>query len=342
MEFTAVIGNPPYGEKDGGANESSQPLYPWFVKLAKALAPVYVSIVMPSRWYTGGKGAATDALRADMLDDEHIVAFHDVANPRNLFPGTNIRGGVCYFLRDSQQHTGQVHFVNHGDEGPCGESLRPLRLGQENLFIRWAAAYGIAEKVKPDLAVATMANHVSARRPFGLDTLFRKSTRFHSGADGLAAPVKCYAKHYEVGYIERRDISAHANWIDAWKVMIPRANNIGTELPDDNLNALTIAPGTVCTESYQIVGATLGLDEAAAHNLAKYLRTRLVRFLHGMGKTSQDAPPATFRFVPLQKFTSDSDLDWSQSLQGLDKQLYTKYGLTEAEIKHIEAAIKPM
>ncbi|RZL42660.1 MAG: hypothetical protein EOP00_23265 [Pedobacter sp.] len=137
-------------------------------------------------------------------------------------------------------------------------------------------------------------------------------------------------------------ITKNTEWIDNYKVFTPRANNIGTELNDDNLNTFVGAPKTICTESYIAVGFDLKLNELSAKNLCKYLTTKFARFQHSVGKASQDATSKTYKFIPLQNFTSKSDIDWSKSIEGIDKQLYKKYGLTKEEIKFIESMIKPM
>src|SRR5699024_5265472 len=139
-----------------------------------------------------------------------------------------------------------------------------------------------------------------------------------------------------------KEITVRYEWIDKWKVYTPRANNIGTELNDDNLNTFTGSPKTICTESYLVIGAELDLDEESCENISKYFTTKFVRYLHSIAKGSQDATSRTFRFVPVQDFTSASDVDWTLSVQELDKQLYEKYSLTEEEIIHIDGMIKEM
>ncbi len=131
-------------------------------------------------------------------------------------------------------------------------------------------------------------------------------------------------------------------WIDKYKVFTPRANNIATELNDDNLNTFIGEPKTICTESYLVIGAELNLDLNSAANLCKYLTTKFARFLHSLAKSSQDATSKTFRFVPTENFTTESDIDWSLSVNEVDQQLYSKYNLTEEEIEFIEESIKPM
>lgn len=123
---------------------------------------------------------------------------------------------------------------------------------------------------------------------------------------------------------------------------MPYANNIGTELNDDNQNAFIGMPNTICTETFLVVGADLGLNEASATTLCVYLKTKFARFLHSLAKISQHGTAKTYRFVPLQDFTDKSDIDWSKSVAEIDQQLYAKYNLDDTEIAFIESMIKPM
>ena len=145
-------------------------------------------------------------------------------------------------------------------------------------------------------------------------------------------PELCFMRGMKTAYIDLSDVPNHSSWANSWKVFVPRANNIGTELPDDNLNSFVASPGTVCTESYIAVGAEMGLDESTANALAKYLRTKFVRFLHSLAKVSQDATSKTYRFVPL--------LDLGEALD--DRSLYERYGFTSSEVAFIEESIAPM
>ena len=145
-------------------------------------------------------------------------------------------------------------------------------------------------------------------------------------------PVVCIGKGRLKGYVEKELIKVHTEWIDNWKVIMPRANNIGTELNDDNLNAFVGNPNTICTESYLVVGGNLGLNESECKNICLYFKTKFARFMHRMAKSSQDATSKTFTFVPTQDFSRP----WT------DAELYAKYGLTDEEIAFIESMIKPM
>jgi hypothetical protein len=198
-------------------------------------------------------------------------------------------------------------------------------------------------KIKAHKEFISFENFVSARKPFGLEAnIILNVNLFRSSNKGLKNPIICYGKGKKIGYLNREEITKNSEWIDKFKVFTPRANNIGTELKDDNLNTFIGVPNTICTESYIAVGSDLKLNELSATNLCKYLTTKFARFQHSIGKASQDATSKTYKFIPLQNFTSKSDIDWSKSIEEIDKLLYKKYHLTKEEISFIESMIKPM
>lgn len=342
MKFNAVVGNPPYQVMDGGAQASSKPVYNLFVEIAKRITPSYISMIMPSRWYSGGKGL--DEFRENMLNDSKISLLHDFLNPEQIFPDTNIRGGICYFLWDEMYNNEEslTKVVTHQVEAKPISVSRSLKTEHSDTFIRHGIAVSIIEKVSTHSDFKSFSESVSVLRPFGFRGYFTNDVRFRNSADGLKEPVICYGKGKKIGFVEKNEIPMKNEWVEVFKVFTPRANNIGTELNDDNLNTFVGEPGTICTESYMVLGANLNLDHLAAENIRIYFKTKFVRFQHSIAKASQDATSKTYQFVPLQDFTTNSDIDWSKSITEIDKQLYAKYGLTEGEIAFIESMIKPM
>lgn len=332
VNFDVVVGNPPYQVSDGGAQASARPIYHNFVGLSKKVGPSFMTLIMPTRWYAGGKGL--DEFRNDMLNDTSISELHDFLHPEEVFPDTNNRGGVCYLLWDHKhvKIDSDVRIVSHEGNGVVKTSTRKLRYKDLDIFIRNSAAISILNKVIVDETVDTVEHHISPRRPFGLDGNFIKTADFKIEATGMVDPIKCYGKAKTVGYVERSKVPSHTEWIDKWKVFMPYANNIGTELNDDNQNTFVVAPNSICTETFLIAGMDMDLDETSARNLSNYLRTRFARFLLSMAKISQHGTSKTYRFVPSLDFTKA----WS------DEELYTKYRLNEEEIAFIESMIKPM
>lgn len=342
LKFDVIIGNPPYQEMDGGAQASASPIYHHFVRLAKELNPELISFIIPTRWYAGGKGL--DDFRDEMLNDIHLKELHDWLTPEDIFPNTNIRGGVCYFLWDRNYDNSKnlTRVVTHENNVVINDVIRPMKIEGADIFIRDGKAIPILAKVFADENTDIMLNYISSLRPFGFRGYFTKDEKFRPTSSGLSDPIICYGKGKAIGYLERDEVTVHPEWIDVWKVYTPRANNVGTELNDDNLNTFVGAPQTICTESYLVIGAELGLDEVSCNNLSKYFKTKFARYLHGLAKGSQDATSKTFKFVPVQDFSNNSDIDWSVSVQEVDNQLYKKYGLSDDEINHIETRIKAM
>ena len=330
MRFDVVIGNPPYQLSDGGAQASAKPIYHYFVEQAKKLNPRYLTMIIPARWYAGGKGL--DGFRDTMLSDIHIKELHDFPNTDDCFPGVNIRGGVCYFLwsKEYDNREGLVNVVTHIQDETDAVN-RSLKYEDLDIFLRYNKSLSILEKVMADCGENVMARYVSSRKPFGLSTDFAKTSKFRAKSSGMDYPIPCYGKGKNIGYVEFNDIPNHQDWIGKWKVFTSRANNIGTELNDDNLNAF-IGKKEICTESYIVIGADMNLTEEQAKNLAGYLQTRFARFCHSLAKASQDATSKTYRFVPVQDFSRA----WT------DEDLYEKYGLTDDEVAFIESTIKEM
>ena len=342
MKFNAIVGNPPYMEMDGGAQASAKPIYNEFVDIAKKINPDYISMIMPTRWYSGGKGL--DDFRESMIKDNRLAILHDYLNPDQVFPKTNIRGGICYFQWDKNYgKNGELtKVVTHKEDEEPTFVMRSLKSGETDIFIRHKIALDVLEKVKVHSEFKSFEKHVSARKPFGLDGAFSNNKNFKSSKDGLIEPLICYGKAKAIGYVEKGDFNFKDSLINSFKVFTPYANNIGTELNDDNLNTFIGKPGSICTETFIMLGYNLKLNEISAGNLTKYFSSKFSRFLHSLAKASQHGTAKTYKFVPLEDFTKNSDINWSKATPEIDQQLYKKYKLSETEIQFIESMIKLM
>lgn len=334
MKFNAVVGNPPYQEDDGGAGASARAIYPDFVNIARTTSSRYSSVIIPTRWFTGGKHL--NEFRESMLNDIHIKELHDCLHPEEIFPNTNNRGGICYILWDNNYNNekakSKTTVVTHGNRNHIEISNRSLKTRDLGLFIRNANAISILDKAIPSEATETMSVHISARKPFGIESNIVKTSDWHLDSSELSEAVQCYGKGQKLGYVSKSKITSNIDYLDCWKVFTPRANNVGTELNDDNLNTFIGKPGQICTEAYIMFGYGLVLNENSAKNLAKYFNTKFVRFMHSLAKSSHDAPRSTYRFVPVVDFNEE----WT------DEKLYKKYSLNQDEIDLIESSIKPM
>lgn len=210
--------------------------------------------------------------------------------------------------------TSLVQVVTFDKEKIISDIKRPLKTEDSNVYIRNSEAISIIHKIFKIEGAESFSKYVSSRKPFGLDTTFTKTTDFSLSNEKMSNPIKCYSKGLIVGYVEYNKIKMNLNLINKWKAYTSRANNIGTELNDDNLNVFVGEPGTVCTESYLVLGINLDLDKKSCMNICTYFKTKFSRFLHAMGKSSQDATAKTYIFVPLQDFSSKSDIDWGKSI----------------------------
>lgn len=332
MKFNAIVGNPPYQEEDGGAGASAKAIYPYFVKITKACKAQYSSLIIPSKWYAGGKNL--DDFRSDMLGDIHIRELHDCLRPEEYFPDTNNRGGICYLLWDNNydNQNSKMKVVTHEGGGVSNEYIRDLKIRDLDIFFRNNKAISILDKVIPNSDTPVLKDHISAAKAFGFRTFFISDPKFREASTGLSEPIKCYGRAGKVGYVEKKEVLSHIEWIERWKVFIPESNNIGTELNDDNQNSFVGAPNEICTETFLCVGADLNLTKKSAENLSAYLRTKFARFLLSLAKISQHGTGKTYRFVPVQDFNEK----WT------DDKLYKKYSLSKQEIEYIESSIKSM
>jgi site-specific DNA-methyltransferase (adenine-specific) len=326
MKFDVIVGNPPY-QIDSDGNTRTMPVYQLFVDAAIAMNPRHVVMITPSRWFTGGLGL--DAYRTRMIADRRLKVIVD--NPRiyDCFPGVKIRGGVSYFHWE-RDHDGDCEFSTRINGAVVSTRRRDLRAG-EGVLIRDNRAADIVDKVKSE-ATKTLADVVSSRIPFGasLTTNFKldRATPFEGSIPLILSS--------RVGYIRPDQIERRHEWIDRWKVLLPKASSGDTPL-DEGGNIvdvvlgepIAVAPGSVCTDTYLVVGVLDTCEET--ENYANYLATKFVRFLALQRKTTQDMTPERFRFIPM--------LDMSRPWTDID--LYARFGLTEAEAAYIEASIKP-
>jgi len=317
VKFDVIIGNPPYQLQDAGESTGASPIYQLFIQQAKRLQPKYISMIIPSRWFAGGKGL--DEFREEMLSDKrisHLVDYHDAAD---CFPGVEIKGGVCYFLWNSSHN------------GPCevtpvfsGERLPPSTrsLAEFDVLVRFNQQATVLRKILARGEVSLQTS-ISKQKPFGFRTNFDEYE-----LEPFKGCVKIYAREAQ-GYIKRSLVSTNAIWIDKWKIIISRSYNGGYKFPHQIINRPIVAePGSVCTETYIVLGVFE--TESEAKNLASYVRTKFFRFVVSFRKVSQDNPQDRFKYVPRLDFRRA----WS------DGELFDRYDIDEQERAFIHRLVK--
>ena len=336
MKFNAIVGNPPYQEMDGGASASAKNIYHYFVNVSKKLHPNYISLIIPARWYTSGKGL--DEFRQDMIHDKHIIKLFDYVDSKDIFPTVEIKGGICYFLR-SENEEKKCEIIYHSDEG-IQYSTRFLHdLGE--IYIRDERIISIIHKII-DNDFETFEPLVSSRKPYGLSGDFFKDPAKYNlpeisdeqddltdltiiGRENNKRVFKFIPKDYPLPQKEG---------LNKYKLFVNRAYGNGKLGQDNRPTPLIGKPNELCTETFLQVGSFESKIEA--ENALKYMETKLFKLLVGINKTTQDAPKRVYTFVPIQDFTESSDIDWNDSIS---EQLYEKYNLTKEEQDFIEKLI---
>ncbi len=244
MKFDVIVGNPPYQMNDGGGTGSSAvPLYHKFIQTSKKLNPRFLSMIIPSRWFSGGKGL--DDFRDEMLSDSRIRKLIDYPLSSMCFPGVQIEGGVCYFLWDRDNHGKcEVKTILPEKESTM---IRPLRENGSETFIRYNESISIFRKVKSKNEI-TIDRIISSRKPFGLPSTFNlmKKKPFDNS-------IKIYANK-KVGYITKQQVSKNIQWVKEFKVFITTAYGLGS-LPSQVINKPFIGlPNSCSTETYIMFG----------------------------------------------------------------------------------------
>lgn len=323
MKFDVIIGNPPYQLNIGVEKENyAIPIYHKFIQQAKKLHPHYITMIVPSRWFTGGRGL--DEFRAEMLNDSHIRYIKDYIDSKEVFPGVDVSGGVNYFLWSSS-YNGPCEYVSVVN-GKETTAIR--RLNEYKVFPRYNQSLSIIERAK-QYKENNLSSMVSTQTPFGFITTYRgKETEF-------VGAVKLYSSG-GVTFVSRDDVTRHKEWIDNYKVIFSKATCEHAGTPDKTgryrvfSTMRILKPNEICTQSYLVGGVFERLEEV--ENFMGYLKTNFVRILMLPTLTSQDISADKFQFVPLQDFSRP----WT------DADLYAKYHLTDDEIAFIESMIRPM
>jgi len=322
MKFDVIIGNPPYQLSDAGHGRSASPIYHKFIEQAKKLNPRYLTMIVPARWYAGGKGL--DDFRAEMLVDKRIRKLIDFENSNDVFPGVDVAGGICYFLWD-RDNKGQCEVINLID----GKQVKSERaLDEFPILIRHSQAIPIIRKVlaKMENGGKRLSNIVSSRKPFGLPTNY---TPKNNG-------IPCwFIQKIGLKYAAINDVSDENNLLNKWKLLVPPAPIAGqTDFSKPvgfyyDGNTRIAKPGECCTESFIVAGAFS--TEGEVLSFKSYLFTKIVRFLLLQTVVSQHVTKDKFHFIPdLGKYEGEYT----------DKMLIKRWGISADEWGFIDSKIK--
>lgn len=325
LKFDIVVGNPPYQQMDGGAGASAVPIYNTFVDIAKQVSQSYVSLIIPSRWMTGGRGL--DKFRASMLNDTHIAQLFDHYNASDCFSNVEIKGGVCYFLWDKNHnnkceiHTYSINNIQH--------STRYLKEDDGNIFIRDSELINIKRQIEKK-GEKSFESIVSSMKPYGLRGDFFKNPAKYgyppistTKQEGDITIIGLDEKlHRTRRYVSKSYPLIQNDLTDKIKLFVPR--NYGTGKMGDLPSKIECAmPYDICTETFVQIGPFQTVEEA--QNCEAYMRTKLFAVLVGIRKQDQGAGKSVYRYVPLQDF----------SVRWTDDMLITKYQLSDKQVEYI-------
>ena len=320
MKFDVIVGNPPYQLNDGGGmGTSATPIYQKFIQQAKKLNPKYLSMIVPSRWFAGGKGL--DEFRSEMLNDKRISKLVDYFDSNECFPGVDISGGVCYFLWE-KDYKGDCEVISV-QKDKRSVLKRPLLEKNSDSFIRFNEAISIIRKIAAK-GEKLFIEQISSRKPFGIVSSVKpKEINFKD-----SVKIFSYPKN---GFIDKKYIIQNQQWVNEYKVYIAKAYGERGAFPYRVLGQPFIGEkNTCCSETYLLIGPYS--SKKRAENVISYINTKFFRFLVLFKKNTQNAAKGVYQFVPNQNF----DEPWT------DDKLYQKYGLNENEIDFIESMIRPM
>jgi site-specific DNA-methyltransferase (adenine-specific) len=322
MQFDVIVGNPPYQMKGGAGGSSDSSIYHLFVEQAQKLEPRFLSMVIPSRWLAGGRGL--DEFRKEMLTSNKLIRLVDYPISKEVFPGVEVKGGICYFLW-SPIHNGPCEVaIIRGKE----EQTAVRQLDEFDVFVRDPRSASILRKV---LAVGepSITQILTADTPFGIATNFYGFREKSKRADISLYYVRNGKRG--IGYIPRSSVTKNAHLIDKWKVLAPKAGSDGGQkIPDLVLGKPWLCPPPAAvTQSFL---AFIAESEKEARSIESYYRTKFFRHLVSLRKFTQDALRPMYSWVPVQIW----DREWN------DMTLYNKYKLSEEEISYIEMVIRPM
>lgn len=343
MKFDFVIGNPPYQDETLGDNKGyAPPVYHKFLESAYEIGEV-VEMIHPARFLFNA-GSTPKQWNERMLQDPHLKVLYFEQDSSKVFSNTDIKGGVAITYHDKSENIGAIGIFTAYKE--LNDILKKVN-GQDTFLsfsriVITRTAYRLTNKMHEDYPDAI--KQLSNGHAYDMSTnIFERLPQIffdekpNDGEEYIQ--ILGRANNERVYKYVRKDYINTVSNLDKYKIFLPKANGIG--ILGEVLSApILCGPGVGSTETFLSIGAFGEIGEAEA--ALKYVKTKFARALLGVLKTTQDITPEKWKCVPLQDFSESSDIDWNTSIANIDRQLYSKYRLSEEEINFIESKVKEM
>ena len=315
MKFKAIVGNPPYQLMGAAGGNNDAPIYQHFFDAAKNLKGRYVSFIIPSRWFAAGRDNLLGNFRGYMLKEKHVKSMTAFIDSHVLFPTVDIKGGICYFLVDLKYY-GSCHYTLIKDND---KEVHNIDLDNFNIMIRSPKLAPIVKRVvdiTKEMGIDNMSKFISNDTPFGIPSNPHSSKKnpfdvspFRS--EEFNIPLYIKNKVREIEFVRRSDIHKNERDIYKIKVFMPGAAGTGQDAIILGKPWLAESP-SVCTQTFIYASFSTSNE---AQNFISYYKTKFFRSLVSAVKITQSAANDVYQFVPLQDFTSQSDINWGGKYQ---------------------------
>lgn len=344
MKFDVVIGNPPYQEESAGTSKRDEPIYHLFYDASFKIADK-VCLISPARFLFNA-GSTPKRWNQEMLNDEHVKVIYYEQNSSNVFQNTDIKGGVVVLFRNKSKRFDPIglftHFIELNTIVNKVTSRKDFKSFSDIVTNRGSYRYSDFAYEDNPLVLAKASD-----RRLSSNAFEKLSEIFH---DVLPEDQNEYVSilgrenaNRVYKWFNRRYLDEPSNF-ESYKVIFPKANGSGAigEVLSTPLIGEPLIGEPLIGYLETFISAGEFDNQVSAENCLKYIKSKFCRALLGVLKITQENTKKTWAKVPLQDFTSTSDIDWTQSVADVDKQLYKKYDLTQEEIDFIETKVKEM
>lgn len=340
MKFDVVVGNPPYQESRQDTLDYA--IYNYFYDLAENISSKYC-LITPARFLFNA-GSTDKKWNHKMLSDPHLKVKYFEQDSSKVFANTDIKGGVAVLYRDATKSFGEIGtFTSHPELNSIIKKVVPLMSESLSSIITGQGIYRFTKMMHnehPEVKDILPASHqydISTGVFRTLENIVFFENEPQDGNEYMSILGRLNGRR--VYRWIRKDYVNEPNGFDKWRVLIPNANGAG-HLGETLSTPIIDEPYVAFTQTFLSIGKFS--DKTDAEAALKYIKTKFSRVMLGILKITQHNPAPKWKYVPLQDFTSKSNIDWTKSISDIDRQLYKYYGLDNAEIQFIENIVKPM